>query len=71
MENPVLVLAPIGTNILTPPPPLTSLSWFFFLVCFFFLFFFLLFQNFVADKNKKSGGIPKNIFSGRANAENK
>ena len=50
MENPVLVLAPFWTNILTPP---LSLS----LgrgggVCFFFIIFFLLIQNFVADENK-------------------
>ena len=34
--------------------------------------FFLLFQKFVADKNKYSGlGIPENLLSGRAHAENK
>ena len=47
MENPVLVLAPFWTNILTPTPSLG-----FYLCLFFFFFFFFAFQNFVVDKNK-------------------
>ena len=43
MENPVLVLAPFWTSILTPPPP-RSLSWVwgFFCGCFCFCFFKIL-----------------------------
>ena len=47
MENPVLVLVPFWTNILTPPLSLSLGG----VLCLIF-FFFLLFQNFVADKNK-------------------
>ena len=48
-KNPVLVLAPFRTNILTPAPLLVFFLCLFFFF-FFFFFFFLLFQNFVADK---------------------
>ena len=67
IENPVLVLAPFWTNILTPP--LLVGFWGFFLCFFFFCFFKILLR--IKINSLALVCIPENKLSGRAHAENK